>query len=84
MRCPDCAGRGQLSPPTGPACIRCLGSGRIHAQDRPLGELGRLLELSRRLRAQKMSRETRPADVVRIRPLLVAGDQDREPITTLE
>jgi hypothetical protein len=84
MRCPECGADGSDLAATGPVCNRCLGSGRVHIVDRPIGELGRFLELTRRLREQNLSSETRPVDVVRIRPVLVADDQDREPIVLHE
>jgi hypothetical protein len=41
-----------------------------------------MLALSQRLRAQKLSREVRPA--IHAQPLWIAGDQDRDPIVTRE
>ena len=76
MRCPECGADGPVLEPPGPVCNRCLGSGRLHVSAGPIGELGRLLELSRRLRAQKQHREPPPADpVVRTRRIMATSDQ---------
>jgi len=79
MRCPECGADGPVLGPPGPVCNRCLGSGRLHVNAGPIGELGRFLKLSRRLREQKTSSESMSIKLIVRSQTATASDQADPP-----
>lgn len=60
MPCPKCGADGYVPTEVVVICRHCLNSGRQFSTQGPLGDLGRMLELSRALRERSL--EARPPE----------------------